>query len=132
MEARFRNIVLVTLACVCVACACDRARVIPKGKFSKIYAEMILGDHWLRDNYEKRSVADTSLFYEAIFLKYGYTSEDYRHSVEHYLRNPEEYKRILDKAILEVKKFEIKNQKLLDEQERERELEEQEESEKQQ
>lgn len=112
MATKFGNIVVAALALACVICSCKGPRVIPKDKFSKIYTEMVLGDLWLRDNYEKRHVADTSLFYEAIFAKYGYTTEDYRYSVNHYLRNPEEYRRILDKSILEVKKMEQKYDKL--------------------
>lgn len=119
MASKLGNIVVAALALACVICSCKGPRVIPKDKFSKIYTEMVLGDLWLRDNYEKRTVADTSLFYEAIFAKYGYTTEDYRYSVNHYLRNPEEYRRILDKSILEVKKMEQKYDKLRNAEDRE-------------
>lgn len=113
MRKRTLHIVVAAFALVCVlACSGRGARVIPKKTFAKIYAEMALADQWLQDNYKLRSVADTSLFYEAVFARHGYTADDYRFSIEHYLHNPDEYKRILDRSILELRKLEYKYDKL--------------------
>ena len=55
-------------------------------------------------------MADTSLVYEPIFEKYGYTSADYRKSVDVYMDDPERFSRILrttvgifDKKLKELK-----------------------------
>lgn len=113
MRKRILHIVVVAFAFVCVlACSGRGARVIPKKTFAKIYAEMALADQWLRDNYSLRPVADTSLFYEAVFARHGYTADDYRCSIEHYLQNPDEYKRIMDRSLLELRKLEYKYDKL--------------------
>lgn len=77
-------------------CSCGRkARVIPESVLSDIYAEMFLADQWVQQNSRVRKTADTTNFYLPIFEKYGYGLDDYRHSVEHYLREPDDYARIL-------------------------------------
>ncbi len=79
--------------------SCSRGpRVIPSGKMQKIYREMLLADQWLDDNPAKKPVADTSWFYEPIFEKYGYTVEDYRKSVDHYLNDPKKYAQMVSKV----------------------------------
>lgn len=73
-------------------------RLIPKKTFTKIYIDMFLAGEWLESHKEAREVADTTLFYEAVFNKYGYTTEDYYHSVSKYLSDPGEYAKILKEA----------------------------------
>ncbi len=75
------------------------ARVIPVRKMEKIYREMFLADQWLAENPDKRTAADTSLFYEPIFEKYGFTSDDYRKSVDHYLNDPKRYAEMLSRVV---------------------------------
>lgn len=60
-----------------------------------IYAEMLLADQWLKDHPEYRTQADTSLFYDPILRRYGYTFKDYDISVKHYLLDPERYAKML-------------------------------------
>ena len=76
-----------------------------------IYAEMLVADQWLLEHAKFRFQADTSLVYEPIFQSYGYTTEDYRASVEYYMNDPERYSRILRTTsdILERKIDELKN-----------------------
>lgn len=83
--------------------------IIPRKKMSMIYAEMFLVDQWIQANPQYRWVADTTLMYEPILQKYGYTSEDYRRSVYKYLDDPERFARIFretaniyDKRIAEL------------------------------
>jgi hypothetical protein len=78
-----------------------------------IYAEMLVVDQWLLEHTRYRSQADTSLVYEPIFESYGYTTEDYRASVEYYMNDPERYSRILRSTseILEGKIEELKQLK---------------------
>ena len=86
---RFLKIVFSLTIMVAAVISCDRsARVIPAGKMEKIYREMLLADQWLADNPEKRTMADTTWFYEPIFRKYGFTLNDYQKSVDVYLNDP--------------------------------------------
>ena len=85
------------LAVAVGACARD-GRVIPAGKMEKIYREMFLADQWLTENPGKRSIADTTWFYEPIFDRYGYTVEDYRRSVDYYLNDPERFSEMLGRV----------------------------------
>ncbi|MCQ2177617.1 MAG: DUF4296 domain-containing protein [Bacteroidales bacterium] len=79
--------------------ACSRgARVIPEKTFVSIYEEMLIADQWMNDNYAERRKVDTSLYYEPIFRKYGFTTEDYLKSVGHYMEKPDEYIRIIEKV----------------------------------
>ena len=94
---------------LCLACSGDKVSVIPRGKLAKIYAEMLVMDQWTQSEPVLRAQADTSLVYEPIFEKYGYDTEDYIHSVGHYMKDPERYSRILrsttdmlDERILEL------------------------------
>ena len=95
MESR-RNIILPLMLLLLLLASCsERARIIPQGKMAKIYAEMFVADQWVMVNPAVRKQADTSLFYEPIFRKYGYTFKDYNASVEHYLLDPDTYVKIL-------------------------------------
>lgn len=107
--ARFIFPVL-TFFLVAVSCGKKEGRVIPRGKLAEIYAEMLVTDQWIADHSQMRRMADTSLVYEPIFEKYGYTSADYRKSVDVYMDDPERFSRILrttvgifDKKLKELK-----------------------------
>ncbi len=92
------------------SCGKDGARVIPRSVLAKIYAEMLVTDQWIAYEPSVKHVADTSLVYEPILEKYGYTSEDYRKSVEHYLDDPDRFSRIFRSAseILDARIRELK------------------------
>lgn len=99
------------------SCRKDEAKVIPRAKLAKIYAEMLVTDQWITTTPGIRMIADTSLVYEPILEKYGFDSDDYRKSVEHYMNDPERFGRILrtsieilDKRIVELEEV----QKILD------------------
>lgn len=98
MTLRSRTYLAFGLA-VLLFCSCGRGtRVIPASVLSDIYVEMFLADQWVQQNSKSRKTADTTNFYLPIFEKYGYGLDDYRHSVEHYLREPDDYARILKSA----------------------------------
>jgi hypothetical protein len=91
--------------------SCRQKGVIEEDVLSQIYAEMLMTDQWISSTAGVRLIADTSLVYEPILKKYGYTSADYRNSVEHYLKDPEEYAdimqgtvEILDRRLAELRK----------------------------
>lgn len=79
-------------------CSSDGSRIIPEDDFVKIYADMFLADEWMRNHSELRTQTDTMLVYEPIFASYGYTTEDYWASVDHYLEDPKSYGKILGRS----------------------------------
>ena len=92
-----KHLIIFLVAALLLAPSCRKEgpRVIPRGKLSKIYAEMLVTDQWIQNTPRLRTIADTSLVYEPILEKYGYSSEDYRYSVDHYMNDPERFSRIL-------------------------------------
>lgn len=79
-----------------VITSCSRSgRVIPRARFSKLYAEMFLADQWLKEHPGEKTKADTTLFYDPIFKRFGYTFEDYDASINYYLADPQKYSKIL-------------------------------------
>lgn len=93
------KIVLLTAVLFPAAFSCTRTtKVIPRDKFVQIYCEMFLADQWLEQDEAYRRQADTTWFYAPIFERFGYTTEAYRASVEHYLRDPQRYTRLMEKV----------------------------------
>ena len=124
MKLKAAHIALAALALLLLLPACGRrGRVIPAGKMAEIYVDMFLADQWVSDNYGTRKVADTSDFYGPIFKAHGYSFKDYDRSVNHYLENPDNYSRLLDKSvdILEKRIKALKNEE--DRREKVKELE---------
>ena len=92
--------------------SCGRKNVIEEDHLAHIYAEMLMTDQWINATPGARLIADTSLVYEPILRKYGYTSEDYRNTVEYYLQDPDDYADImkmtvdiLDARLVELRKL---------------------------
>ena len=98
--------ILVFVLLALTVLSCGKARVIPRGKLVDIYAEMFLTDQWLRDNQDVKKTADTLLVYEPIFNRYGYTTDDYLKTVEHYMREPDKYAKILKNTAKKLEKKE--------------------------
>ena len=104
------------------SCGGTEDKVIPRGKLAEIYAEMLILDQWIVSNQGARRTADTTLVYEPILERYGYTSADYRKSVDVYMNDPERFSRILRTTVgiiddklsqLEEKKKEIEHEAAL-------------------
>ena len=57
---------------------------------------MLLVDQWIGLEWSNTRVADTSVVYEQIFEKYGYTSNDYRKSVSYYMEDPDRFAKIFE------------------------------------
>ena len=99
MKLKAAHIALAALLLLLLLPACGRrGRIIPAGKMAEIYVDMFLADQWVSDNYGTRKTADTSDFYGPIFKAHGYNVQDYDRSVSHYLENPDNYSRMLDKS----------------------------------
>lgn len=104
------------MSAMLVLVSCGKSgEVIPRKQMSEIYAEMFVTDQMLQMNNEARRMADTTLVYEPVFKKYGYTSEDYRASIEYYINDPDRFARILRNSglIVEEKIKELKAEKEL-------------------
>ena len=87
------------MLCLFLAGSCrEKPRIIPRDTLTDIYCEMLLTDVWILENAEYRKMADTTLVYEPIFNKYGYTFEDYDATLNQYLTDPE----ILEKIFKEI------------------------------
>lgn len=103
--------IIVLTVVMSVSCRKQGAEVIPRAKLSSIYAEMLMTDQWVMSAKGVRLIADTSLVYEPILEKYGYTTEDYIRTVDVYMEDPERFAKvlrttveILDGRLLELKK----------------------------
>lgn len=115
---------LLLAACVLVSsCSREETRVIPRSKLTKIYAEMLVADQWIQTSSEMRTAADTMLIYEPILEKYGYSSADYRNTLNEYLNDPERFSRILRSVvdIYDDRIKELENQQQLLNEQREKE-----------
>lgn len=93
-----RHILRLVLLMALVSSCSGRPRIIPPNTLASIYADMFLADQWLSDHSSESKRADTSLFYDPVFSRYGYTFEDYDASVKHYLKDPERFAKIFKKA----------------------------------
>lgn len=91
--------------------SCMREKYIPEETMSDIYYEMYITDQLIRKDRKKKKESDTLLVYEPIFERFGYTSEDYRNSVNHYLLKPEKFEKIFRKtqAKLELRKKQLED-----------------------
>jgi len=86
-------------------CACGhRNRIIPENKLVRIYHDMFLADQWVRDHPDSRSDVDTTLLFDPIFHRYGYTFEDYDRTVQYYLDRSEQFVKILNRVETQLRK----------------------------
>ena len=106
MKRVLHKILILLAATVCLVSSCGKggARVIPRSKLSKIYAEMMIMDQWIQNKPGLRTIADTSLVYEPILEKYGFDSDDYQYTIEHYMADPERFSRILRSTVALLEK----------------------------
>lgn len=99
-----RRAISAVLLAVPLLCSCGgHPRIIPGTVLTDIYAEMLLADQWLADHSEARKASDTTLFYDPIFRRYGYTYEDYDATVRRYLEDPEKFAKVFKNASMKLK-----------------------------
>ena len=95
MKVSARIVLAVAVATLCVV-ACSRGpRIIPRSKMEKIYTDLLMADQWLAVNSDNSVAVDTTLFYEAVFRRYGFTTEDFNASLEYYMRDPLKFSRMM-------------------------------------
>lgn len=101
MRHSFRHIIIALVSSVALLSihSCKKDGIIEEDTMAQIYAEMLLTDQWINTTPGMRTVADTSLVYEPILKEYGYTSSDYRKSVEYYLEDPDTYADIMKATV---------------------------------
>lgn len=70
-----------------------------------IYVDLFLADQWLRENPSKRDIADTTLFFEPVFRKYGYSFKDYNASLDYYAGDIDQLSEITSAASVKMKQM---------------------------
>lgn len=104
MRLRAVHILLLLTVLASLAGCGRRGRVIPQKKMIRIYSEMFVADQWLRDHPDAQDATDSTLFYDPIFKRNGYSFADYDRSVHFYLDRPEKYMRMLNRAADRIRK----------------------------
>ena len=115
MKRFLLNLMLMMAAFALTSCKKDEVEVIPRSKLAQIYAEMLVTDQWITNTQGVRLIADTSMVYEPILEKYGYDIEDYLHSVDAYMDDPERFARIFRTSgeIIEKRLKELRRQQFI-------------------
>ena len=103
MRLKVRHIVLLMLALALVA-SCRKAKLIPRKELRQIVYEMLMRDQELRVDRRVATIPDSVLVYEGIFQEYGYNTDDYLYSIQHYLRDPERFSRIFRDVAADMEK----------------------------
>lgn len=98
-------------------------KLIPESELSEIFAQMFLTDQWINRHTNVRRQVDTTLLYDPIFEKYGYTFEDYYYSVSEYIERPDRFQKVMQnsskilqarqKQLEAAKEIEDNNKKLI-------------------
>ncbi len=81
-----------------VIMGCSGPNIIPRGELSEIYAEMLMLDQWINSNLHVKTAADTSFVYGEILESRGYTREDYIATVTRYMKDPNKFAKVFNKA----------------------------------
>lgn len=90
-------LILLTFAACLVSCS-KKGGTIPADKLAGIYADMLIMDQWVRNNSAQSRSADTSLVYEPIIRRHGYTVDQYIRTVEKYLRTPGDFSDVFEQT----------------------------------
>lgn len=93
-----RHILAAFVALAVVASCSDRPKVIPEKKLELIYEDMFVADQWLRDHSEFADEADTTLFFDPIFARYGYDFEDYDATLKYYTARPDVFSELMTRV----------------------------------
>lgn len=94
---------LVSLALVAMAVACNKVRVIPREDMVSLYKDMYMADQWIKDAGNRMRKADTSYVYRPILARYGYTEDDFRASIDYYTDRPKEFAGIFEQVVEDFK-----------------------------
>ena len=104
-----KKIRAIILCCILAAAvSCTPRGIIPKRKMAAINAEMYLFDQYAGADNQMRRFSDTCAMYKPLLRSYGYTTEQYFASMDHYLNNIKDMEQILDMTEKILKKREKK------------------------
>ena len=84
--------------------SCRGPKLISKSEMKDIYIDMFILDQQLKDDRTLKRHADTMLVYEGVLEAYGYDTDDYLHSVAHYLKDPERFAKMLKQVSDELER----------------------------
>lgn len=116
MKKGFRYILYAFFASMVLSVigGCRDSRVIDEEDLAQIYSEMLMTDQWISSTPNMRTIADTTLVYEPILRKYGYSSEDYRYSVSYYIDHSDDFEEIIKEtiSILDARKAALEEEKV--------------------
>lgn len=102
---RLRAAHIVLLLTLLALTGCGRGgRVIPQKKLMRMYTEMFLADQWVKDHPDAREAVDTTLFFDPLFRRHGYSFEDYDRTLHYYLDRPEKFGKMLNRAADQMRK----------------------------
>lgn len=102
MSRSVRVVLALVAAAICFSACSQHARVIPQKKMELIFQDLLMADQWATSDPSYQELTDTTLYYEPIFNKYGYTSFDYKKSVNHYLEDPAKFSKMLKRVALSL------------------------------
>ena len=99
-----QSLLLLTLILILFSCS-DRG-IIKKEEFPSVIADLFMADKALSMDFSRMQSADTMSVYEPVLQKYGYTTEEFLATIDHYLPRPAKLKGFFTKAkeILENRK----------------------------
>lgn len=101
--------VLFLVLSVVILAACTPKGIIPKRKMAAIHADMFVFDQYAGSDNSMKRFTDTCAVYKPLLRSYGYTADDYFHSVDYYLENIRDMEDILNmtEKILNKRKAKI-------------------------
>ncbi len=99
-----KSLLLLTLLLILFSCS-DRG-IIKKEELPPLIADLFIADKALSMDFQRMQSADTMAIYEPVLKKYGYTTEEFLATIDHYLPRPAKLKGFFTKAmeILEKRK----------------------------
>lgn len=77
-----------------LATACG-PRTISREDMENILYDILIQEQQIRQDRDLKRIADTSLVYEGIFRKYGYSTPDYLHTLPEYLEESEKMEKLM-------------------------------------
>ena len=110
MTKRLHFLLLVLL----LAAACHGPRTIPRSDMKDILYQMLVLDQQIKKNRTLQRQADTLQVYAGIFKEFGYTTEDFHHSVTVYLQDPTKMEKIMGDVAARLEKDRKQAQKEVD------------------
>lgn len=98
MKRSVFHIVLV-VATLALALSCRGPKRISEKRMKDIYHDMFVLDQQMRSTPQLRRHSDSVLVYERVFENYGYTTDDFLYSLDHYMKDPERFSKLMEEVV---------------------------------